>query len=83
MPWDQLSFENDIVGLQHVPGCECGVSPIFRNGTIAPVVWDNVANGVGVKSSYIPVESIIQRVVIYYFVKNTALFGVEMFDREG
>ncbi len=37
----------------------------------------------GVKSSYIPVESIIHRVVIYYFIKNTALFGIEFFDIHG
>ena len=83
LPWDQLSFDNDIVGLQHVPGCECGIAPIFRNGQVAQVVWDDVAKGVGVKSSYIPVESIIYRVVIYYFIKNTALFGIEFFDIHG
>ena len=50
---------------------------------MAQVVWDDVAKGVGVKSSYIPVESIIHRVVIYYFIKNTALFGIEFFDIHG
>lgn len=46
-------------------------------------MWDDVANGVGVKSSYIPVDSKIHRIVIYYFVKNTALFGMEFFDING
>lgn len=83
VPWDQLSFENDIVGLQHVPGCECGVAPIFRNGMIAPVMWDDIATGTGIKESYIPVDSIIYRVVIFYFKRNTALFGMEFFDENG
>ena len=59
------------------------MAPIFRNGQIAPVVWDDVAKGVGVKQTYIPVNSTIYRVVIYYFVKNTALFGIEFFDING
>ena len=46
-------------------------------------MWDDVAKGVGVKQSYIPVESTVYRIVIYYFVKNTALFGIEFFDVNG
>ena len=39
LPLDQLFYDNDIVGVQHVPGFPDGLVPIWRNGYIPPITW--------------------------------------------
>lgn len=79
LPMDQLFFDNDIIGVQHVPGYPEGITPIWRNGFIAPIKWPAHLES-KVESVVIPKESIIYRIVLFYNPRTTQLGGLQFFD---
>lgn len=36
---DQVSFDNFIIGFQHVAGKAAGINPLFRDGSAAEMFW--------------------------------------------
>jgi hypothetical protein len=82
LAWDQLFYDNDIVGLQHIPGFPDGITPIWRNGYIAPVEWPSHLQA-NVEQTRIPGGSIIYKVIMFYNQRGTQLGGVQFFDPNG
>lgn len=80
---EDLSYDIPIVGFQHVLEQASGVKPVWENGEAGCGVWSEFDKRKRVLETKIPLQSIVQRVVIQYDKHSLRLFGVQLFDKQG
>jgi len=80
---ENLDYENEVIGVQHVIGRPSGVALIFKNQYVSNVNWSDGAHFQGINDSILPRGCIVSKVVMHYERSSLQLYGLRFIDQNG